>query len=59
MAKVTLYKPDGNVFYQNVSNIRVEDGVLTFESKGHLDFKGVKVTATVPFVVEEETEGGL
>jgi hypothetical protein len=68
MLQVTLYKPEGRFLYNAVAKVRVETGVLEFETaegclltqtpptgrEFNVKFEKKKVKTNLPFFVEDE-----
>lgn len=58
MTQVTIFKPDGNVLFQNVSAVEIVDGALRFDWRPDSTSYGYKrITTTCPYYVEETFEG--
>ena len=61
MALITLYKPDGEVIeYDSPTSVDISLGFLTFTNRPDAtSTKGNKVTTSLPFVYERETNSPL
>lgn len=58
MSDVVLFKPLKAEEYKNVTDVHIEDGVLTFYYQPQTGVtKGIKIQTTVPFTVEDEIGG--
>ena len=55
--KVILYKPDKSEQFLNVTDVEVNDGVLSFCWKATEKAPNKKITTTVPFLVDEDVAG--
>jgi hypothetical protein len=58
MASVVIYKPDGNVQYQNITDVEVEDGFLRFDCRpDSMAYETTRITTTCPYFMEEKIGG--
>ena len=58
MTDVILYRPDANESYPDATDIKIEYGVLSFCWRpSSTSFNSKKITATVPFMIEDSVEG--
>jgi len=58
MADITVYRPDENRLFANATEIRIENGVLTFYWRGDsMSFESTKITTTCPYFIEEKIGG--
>ena len=54
MIQLTVYKPDGQKLYPNVTDLRTEDGVLKFDTRTNPSDNAYSTVRTnLPFIVEE------
>ena len=55
MAKLTLFRPDGQRSYDKVEVTSVENGVVMFSiPKGDKEFDTQSITTNLPFIIEGE-----
>ena len=55
MAKITVFRPDGQRTYEKVEVTSVENGVIMFSiAKGSSEFETQSVTTNLPFMIEGE-----
>ena len=55
MAKITIFRPDGQRSYEKVDITSVENGVVMFSiPKGTSEFETQSVTTNLPFMIEGE-----
>ena len=55
MAKITIFRPDGQRSYDKVAVTSVENGVVMFTiPKGTTEFEVQSVTTNLPFMIESE-----
>jgi hypothetical protein len=58
MAIITLYKPDGSEQFTHPTNVAIHGAVLTFDwKKDATALLGKRIRTTVPFLIEEDTDG--
>jgi len=55
VAKITIFRPDGQRSYEKVDITSVENGVVMFSiPKGTSEFETQSVTTNLPFMIEGE-----
>ena len=55
MAKLTLFRPDGQRTYDKVEVTSVENGIVMFSvPKGDKEFDTQSITTNLPFLIEGE-----
>ena len=55
MARITLFRPDGQRTYEKVEVTSVENGVVMFSiPRGTKEFETQSVTTNLPFLIEGE-----
>ena len=58
MTSVVIYKPDGNIQYQNVTDVKVADGFLRFDYRSDsMSYETTRITTTCPYFMEEKIGG--
>ena len=57
MARITIFRPDGQRSYEKVEITSVEYGVVMFSiPRGTKEFETQSVTTNLPFIIEGESE---
>ena len=57
MAKITIFRPDGQRTYEHVEVTSVENGVVMFSVPGKASqLASQSVTTNLPFIIEGEAE---
>lgn len=57
MARITIFRPDGQRSYDKVEVTSVENGVVMFSvPKGTNEFETQSVTTNLPFIIEGESK---
>ena len=57
MARITIFRPDGQRSYDKVEVTSVENGVVMFSiPRGTKEFDTQSVTTNLPFIIEGESE---
>ncbi|MGO9402940.1 MAG: hypothetical protein ACLPVW_05650 [Terriglobales bacterium] len=57
VAKITIFRPDGQRSYEKIAITSIENGVVMFSVPGtNNQFETLSVTTNVPFVIEGERE---
>ena len=55
MAKITIFRPDGQQSYENVEVNSVENGVVNFSIESGTDkFKRLSFFTNLPFMIEHD-----
>jgi len=57
VARITIFRPDGQRTYENVDVTSVENGVVMFSIPGKTNqIASQSVTTNLPFIIEGEAE---
>ena len=55
MARITIYRPDGQRSYDKIEVTSVENGVVMFSiPRGTTEFETQSITTNLPFIIEGE-----